>query len=75
MREPSSIGRSIGVLVNPILPAGQRPNVLSGTSEEIARSLRAYRDVGYTQAELMFGPGTLEALEALAPVVELVRAD
>jgi alkanesulfonate monooxygenase SsuD/methylene tetrahydromethanopterin reductase-like flavin-dependent oxidoreductase (luciferase family) len=47
--------------------------VVSGTPEGIASRLRAFRDAGYTQAELMFGPGTLEALEALAPVVELVR--
>jgi len=74
-RDPASIGRSIGVLVNPFMPAGERPNVLSGTPEEIARRLSAFRDAGYTQAELMFGPGTLEALEALAPVVGLVGAD
>jgi alkanesulfonate monooxygenase SsuD/methylene tetrahydromethanopterin reductase-like flavin-dependent oxidoreductase (luciferase family) len=72
-RDPASIGRSIGVIVNPFLPEGERPNVVSGTPEEIASRLRAFRDAGYTQAELMFGPGTLEALEALAPVVELVR--
>ncbi len=74
-RDPASIGRSIGVLVNPFMPAGERPNVVSGTPEEIARRLRAFRDAGYTQAELMFGPGTIEALEALAPVVGLVGAD
>jgi alkanesulfonate monooxygenase SsuD/methylene tetrahydromethanopterin reductase-like flavin-dependent oxidoreductase (luciferase family) len=71
-RDPASIGRSIGVLVNPFLPAGTRPNVVSGTPDEIAAELRTFRDAGYTQAELMFGPGTMEALEALAPVVRLV---
>lgn len=71
-RDPASIGRSIGVLVNPFLPAGARPNVVSGTPDEIAAEIRTFRDAGYTQAELMFGPGTMEALEALAPVVRLV---
>jgi alkanesulfonate monooxygenase SsuD/methylene tetrahydromethanopterin reductase-like flavin-dependent oxidoreductase (luciferase family) len=74
-RDPASIGRSIGVLVNPFLRAGERPDVVSGSPAEIARTLRTFHDVGYTQVELMFGPGTIEALEALAPVVELVRAD
>jgi alkanesulfonate monooxygenase SsuD/methylene tetrahydromethanopterin reductase-like flavin-dependent oxidoreductase (luciferase family) len=73
-RDPASIGRSIGVLVNPFLPAGERPNVLSGTPEQIAHELRAFRDAGYTQAELMFDPGTIEALDALAPVISLVGA-
>lgn len=72
-RDPATIGRSIGVLVNPTLPAGARPNVLSGSADEIAGALRSFLDVGYTQVELMFNPGTLEALEALAPVVELVH--
>ena len=74
-RDPASIGRSIGVPVDPFMPAGERPNVVSGRPEEIARTLRSFRDAGYTQAELMFGPGTMEALEALAPVVGLVAAD
>ena len=72
---PATIGRVDGVSVNPFLRAGERPGVVSGSPAEIARTLRTFRDVGYTQVELMFGPGTIEALEALAPVVELVRAD
>jgi alkanesulfonate monooxygenase SsuD/methylene tetrahydromethanopterin reductase-like flavin-dependent oxidoreductase (luciferase family) len=74
-RDPASIGRSIGVSVHPFLAADERPHVVSGSPEEIATRLLTFRDAGYTQAELMFGPGTLAALEALAPVVELVRAD
>jgi alkanesulfonate monooxygenase SsuD/methylene tetrahydromethanopterin reductase-like flavin-dependent oxidoreductase (luciferase family) len=73
-RDPASIGRSIGVGVYPLAPAGERPSGLSGSPEEIAGGLLAFRDAGYTQAELMFSPGTMEALEALAPVLELVRA-
>jgi alkanesulfonate monooxygenase SsuD/methylene tetrahydromethanopterin reductase-like flavin-dependent oxidoreductase (luciferase family) len=74
-RDPASIGRSIGVLVNPFLPAGERPNVLSGNPDQIAATLRTFRDAGFTQAELMFSPGTIEALEALAPVVGRLARD
>ena len=73
-RDPASIGRSIGVGVNPFLTVDARPNVISGTPVQIADRLLPFRDAGYTQVELMFGPGTMEALDALAPVVELVRA-
>ena len=74
-RDPASIGRSIGVQVDPFLPAGARPSVVSGTPQAIADRIRTFRDAGYTQAELMFGPGTMEALETLAPVVRLVDGD
>jgi alkanesulfonate monooxygenase SsuD/methylene tetrahydromethanopterin reductase-like flavin-dependent oxidoreductase (luciferase family) len=73
-RDPASIGRSIGVPVNPTLPAGARPDTVSGSASEIADTLRSFLDVGYTQVELMLSPGTLEASEALGPVVELVKA-
>jgi alkanesulfonate monooxygenase SsuD/methylene tetrahydromethanopterin reductase-like flavin-dependent oxidoreductase (luciferase family) len=74
-RDPSTLGRSIGISVRPLSPAGERPDVLSGTAEEIADGFRSFRDGGFTQLEIMLSPGTMEALEALAPVLELVRAD
>jgi alkanesulfonate monooxygenase SsuD/methylene tetrahydromethanopterin reductase-like flavin-dependent oxidoreductase (luciferase family) len=74
-RDPASIGRSVGVSVRPLDAAGLRPDVISGSPGEIADALRAFRDGGFTQVELMFGPGNLAALEALAPVVEAIRAD
>lgn len=74
-RDPASIGRSVGVYVHPLEPAGSRPSRLSGSAEEIADGIRAFRGAGYTQVELMYGPPTMEAVEALAPVVEAIRAD
>jgi hypothetical protein len=49
--------------------------VVSGSSEEIADAFRSFRDGGFTRLEIMLGPGTMEALDALTPVVELVHAD
>lgn len=74
-RDPATLGRSVGVSVRPLSPAGERPDVLSGAAEEIADAFRSFRDAGFTQLEIMLGPGTMEALDALAPVLELVRAD
>jgi alkanesulfonate monooxygenase SsuD/methylene tetrahydromethanopterin reductase-like flavin-dependent oxidoreductase (luciferase family) len=74
-RDSSTLGRSVGVLVNPMLPAGQRADVISGSAEEIANAFRSFREVGFTQLEMMFHPGTVAAIEALAPVLELLDAD
>lgn len=74
-RDPSTIGRSVGVMVNPMEPSGQRPDVISGSAEEIADAFRSLREAGFTQLEMMVHPGTIAAVEALAPVLDLVGAD
>jgi alkanesulfonate monooxygenase SsuD/methylene tetrahydromethanopterin reductase-like flavin-dependent oxidoreductase (luciferase family) len=74
-RDPASIRRSVGVYCHPLEAAGVRASRLSGSAEEIADGIRAFRGAGYTQVELMYSPPTTQALEALAPVVEMVRAD
>lgn len=74
-RDPTSIGRGAGISVNPLQPSGWKPSVISGTAEEIADALRSFREAGFTQVDIMLGPGTVEAFEAMAPVVERLRAD
>ena len=46
---------------------------MGDVGEEIADALRSFREAGYTQADLMVNPGTIEAFDALEPVVELLR--
>ena len=74
-RDPGTIGRGAGLSVNPLQPSGWRPSVISGSAEEIADALRSFREAGFTQVDIMLGPGTLEAFEAMAPVVEMIAAD
>jgi alkanesulfonate monooxygenase SsuD/methylene tetrahydromethanopterin reductase-like flavin-dependent oxidoreductase (luciferase family) len=74
-RDPASIGRSVGVYVTPFEPAGVRSSRLSGSAQQIRDGIRAFRDAGYTQVELMYLPGTIATLDALVPVVEAIRAD
>jgi hypothetical protein len=69
------LARGAGLSVNPLQPSGWKPSVISGPAEEIADSLRTFRQAGFTQVDIMLGPGTIEAFEAMAPVVELLRAD
>ena len=72
-RDPATIGRGAGVSVNPLQPAGWRESVISGEPARIADGLRAFYQAGFTQVDLMVGPGTVAAFEAMAPVVELLR--
>ena len=75
-RDPATIGRGAGISVNPLQPAGYREGaVISGSAEEIADAIRTFREVGYSQVDLMLGPGTVEAFDAMAPVLDLLRAD
>jgi len=74
-RDPRSIGRGAGISVNPLQPARYQDNVISGSAEEIADAIRSFREIGFSQADLMIGPGTIEAFEAMAPVLELLRRD
>jgi alkanesulfonate monooxygenase SsuD/methylene tetrahydromethanopterin reductase-like flavin-dependent oxidoreductase (luciferase family) len=74
-RDPATIGRSVGVSVRPLDAAGLRPELISGSAGEIADAVRSFREAGFTQLEMIVGPGTVAALEALAPVVEQLRAD
>jgi alkanesulfonate monooxygenase SsuD/methylene tetrahydromethanopterin reductase-like flavin-dependent oxidoreductase (luciferase family) len=74
-RDPATIGRDAGVLVHPLEPADASREYLSGSPKEIAEELRAFREAGCTQVDLMIEPGTVEAFEAAAPVVELLSAE
>ena len=65
MVEPTSVTGSAEVFGVP----------LRGSAGEIADGLRAFRAAGFTQVETMLWPPTLAALEAMAPVLELLDAD
>ena len=72
-REPESIGRSVGMIVDPREPAGANPAVVSGSAEEIADTVRSFHAVGFTQVELMIRTANIQAVEALEPVLALLE--
>ncbi len=77
-RDPSTIGRSAGVVVAPLEAAGATGmfgTMIGGSTEQIADAFRSFRTAGFTQLEFMLHPQTAAALEALAPVLELLDAD
>jgi alkanesulfonate monooxygenase SsuD/methylene tetrahydromethanopterin reductase-like flavin-dependent oxidoreductase (luciferase family) len=77
-RDPATIGRSAGILVEPTSFTGAAEVLgtpLRGSAEEIADGLRGFRAGGFTQIEILLWPRTLAALEAMVPVLELLDAD
>ncbi len=76
-RDPASIGRSAGIIVEPTEISGAasalaRP--IRGSGEAIADGLRAFATGGYTQVEALLWPPTIAAVDAMAPVLELLDA-
>ena len=77
-RDPATIGRSAGIIVEPTSITGAAEVLgipVRGSAEEIAGGFRAFRAGGFTDLEVMLWPPTLAALEAMAPVIELLDAD
>lgn len=75
-RDPASIGRSAGIVVEPTEftgAAGAIAEPVRGTAEQIAEAFLTFREGGFTRIEALLWPPTVAALEALAPVLELVE--
>jgi alkanesulfonate monooxygenase SsuD/methylene tetrahydromethanopterin reductase-like flavin-dependent oxidoreductase (luciferase family) len=77
-RDPATIGRSAGIVVEPTAVTGAAAVIgapIHGTAEEIADAFRAFGTAGYTQVEALLWPPTLAAIDAMAPVIELLDGD
>lgn len=76
-RDPATLGRTHGVLIDfPDLPGygGGRAPGLTGTPEQIATALGAYREAGVRHVQLSLDPLDEAALERLSPTIEAMRA-
>ncbi len=82
-RDPSEVTRTTTVLVQLSGGTGRlsggefaRPTEpLKGTPEQIANGLCAYAAIGIGHVQLVLDPITVEAIEELAPVLELLDRD
>jgi alkanesulfonate monooxygenase SsuD/methylene tetrahydromethanopterin reductase-like flavin-dependent oxidoreductase (luciferase family) len=77
-RDPATIGKSAGIIVEPTSFTGSEAVLgtpVRGSAEEIADAFRAFGAARFTNLELVVWPPTLAALDALAPVLELLDAD
>jgi alkanesulfonate monooxygenase SsuD/methylene tetrahydromethanopterin reductase-like flavin-dependent oxidoreductase (luciferase family) len=73
-RDPASIGRSVGVIVEPGPERTAEKTgfgvPITGSVEQITDAIAGFRDVGVTRVELHPWPQTIDVLEQLAPVLE-----
>jgi alkanesulfonate monooxygenase SsuD/methylene tetrahydromethanopterin reductase-like flavin-dependent oxidoreductase (luciferase family) len=72
-RDPKTLGRSVGVFVEPTQATGAAELGLGqpvrGSASDIAKALRAFAGYGVTQVEIWPWPFSLASVEALAPVI------
>lgn len=76
-RDPATIGRSAGVIVEPTLVTGAAEVLgtpIRGSAAEIADALMAFHAGGFDHLELVPWPPTIAAVEAMAPVLDLLDA-
>jgi alkanesulfonate monooxygenase SsuD/methylene tetrahydromethanopterin reductase-like flavin-dependent oxidoreductase (luciferase family) len=72
-RDPATLRRSAGVWVDlPGLSQRESWNALRGSPEAITAGLHRYADAGYGEVQVWLQQQTIEALEAFAPVLEMV---
>lgn len=79
-RDPATLERTCALLV--ALPGAQgRPSgdrtdrgvpPLSGAPEELAEALRAFARLGIAHVQLVLDPNTLDSIDAVAPVLDLL---
>ena len=71
-RDPATIGRSVGVFVEPgngkLAEATGFGVAISGSIDQITETIAGFSDVGVTRVEVMPWPATLDVVEQLAPV-------
>ena len=72
-RDAATLRRSVGVWVDlPEYAPRTSWNALRGTREEIAAGLQKYAHAGYGDVQVWLPHQSIEALEAFAPVLEMV---
>ena len=75
-RDPASIGRSVGVFVEPGDTRAAEGigfgAAISGSTDQMAATLLDFADVGVTRVEIFPYPNTIDTLERLAPVLAAI---
>jgi alkanesulfonate monooxygenase SsuD/methylene tetrahydromethanopterin reductase-like flavin-dependent oxidoreductase (luciferase family) len=74
-RDPATIGRSAGIAVEPTSFTGSAEVLgvpIRGSAAEIADGFRSFQAGGFDHLEVVLWPPTLEALEAMAPVLAIL---
>ncbi len=74
-RDPATLGRALDLYtVDPLKRLGALPSVVTGTAEEISGTLLGFAALGFDEIRCNVHPQTVEAIEAMKEVVDLVHA-
>jgi alkanesulfonate monooxygenase SsuD/methylene tetrahydromethanopterin reductase-like flavin-dependent oxidoreductase (luciferase family) len=72
-RDPGSIGRSVGVIVEPgdakVAESIGLGVAITGSTDQIVDTIARFASVGVTIVELFLYPNTVDTLEQLAPAL------
>jgi alkanesulfonate monooxygenase SsuD/methylene tetrahydromethanopterin reductase-like flavin-dependent oxidoreductase (luciferase family) len=75
-RDPGTLGRSIGVFVEPTDERSAEDDgfgvPIAGSPAEIAETISQFGEIGVTRVELILWPGNEESLEAVEPAIRLL---
>jgi alkanesulfonate monooxygenase SsuD/methylene tetrahydromethanopterin reductase-like flavin-dependent oxidoreductase (luciferase family) len=76
-RDPATIGKSAGIVIEPTSVSGGDAlgTPIRGSAMEIADVLRGFAAASFTNVEVIVSPPTRAAVDAMAPVLELLDAD
>lgn len=75
-RDPATIGRSAGLVVEPTSVSGAAEVLgepIRGSATQIADAFREFHAGGFDHIEVVLWPPTLPALDAMAPVLGLLK--
>ena len=76
-RDPDTLGRSIGVFVEPTDDRSVEESgfgiPITGSPAEIAETISRFEEIGATRVELVLWSGTEESLNAIAPAIDLLK--
>jgi len=76
-RDPATAGKSAGIVVEPTSVGGSEAQFgtpIRGSAAAIADAMRSFAPAGFTNLEVVVWPPTPAALDAMAPVLELIDA-
>ncbi len=73
-RDPASLFRTLDVYSVDAMSVSGSTGVISGPPEYVAETLLSFRDLGLVEMRSDVYPKSVEAIEAMAKVVQLVHA-
>ena len=72
-RDPATLARSVAIRIAVFGRTEPTGRAIRGTAEQIAATLRGHAEQGIDQVQVLMTPETLDGVEAMAPVFEILE--